>query len=228
MPRTSLFFAAFAAGLLASTPAAGQDRSEAAMRGLSEEKLSRDLQTFLENPMQAPCTQGVAIATEVARRNGEGTNSGALLPLARTFCAYSRQAWDEAVEHYLEFETYNIPLNLLLGLQVATYADDHDEMVRQLRIVLFNADLPRGGQFAERIVQWSLSGLFEADRRDEVNRIAMDLALAGKLETLGDQMEQSFSLYALNSAITEAPDMVPDRKSVVYGKSVDLGGRRLF
>jgi tetratricopeptide (TPR) repeat protein len=210
MSRRIVLLGALAGALAASTPALAQGNAADAMQSKSDAELGRDLREFLGNPGFAPCSLGMGVAVEWARRHPDQPNSASLLPLAAMYCALSRDEKSEALANYLQFERFNVPLSPYMGLQIASTAEDPDEQLRQLRMFVLDHNTPVEGEYGLAVVGWALRSLGEADRDDDVAQLALEAVRAGRLETLGDDFASSFAYRAIEPAMTEAPELVPD------------------
>lgn len=173
--------------------------------------LGRNLRDFLENPMLAPCSRGIATAQEVARRQPQRPQAGGLVPLARMYCALTREEKAEALTHYLAFEASGLaPFDDFLGLYMAGQADNLDEQLRQLRRILLESQVPIETAYARSVTSWAMRDLDRADRGDDLARLALAAVRAGRLETLGDDFASGFAFRGLDAAVTDAPELVPD------------------
>lgn len=206
-----------------SVPAGAQQDGEDRWQDMPEADLTRNMRDFLQNPMLAPCSQGVGVTQEVARRHPERANIGALPPLARMYCAMSREEKTEALQHYLEFEAFNIPFDAFLGLWMANYAEDHDQQLRQLRLLLVEGQLPIETPYARYTVSQALRNLTDADRKDETSRLMLQAVRAGRLDTVGEEYAGAVANWALEAAMTDDPALVPSLLRRIDDPSSYLG-----
>lgn len=203
---------------LLADPAVAQKETPVRWQALSEQELGQHLGAFLQQPMTAPCSTGVAVAQEVKRRHPERPQTGALVSLARMYCAWSREQKEETLSHYLAFEAYGVmPFDPFLGLYLAGYADNRDEQLRQMRRILLESAEPVGTGYARTTMGLALRDLDRAERGDELGQVALAAARAGRLETIGNDYASAIALRALRAAVTDAPDFVPELlNSITY------------